>query len=126
VFLQIPMFAAFIMVERIFQIQQTETESSMTLQTPIFWMIIIFFFVSLSSWGGLLFLRRWAGWLFTGTYIVGLSGYLYFPQPETRHPYVLAVDCLDNFLSVTIVVMVFFSYAIKPKNWAEQDVAPDG
>jgi hypothetical protein len=113
------MFAAFIMVERIFQVQQAETEPNMTLQSPIFWVIIILLCTSLLSWGGLLFLRRWAGWLFTATYIVGLSGYLYFPQPETLHPYVLALDCFDNFLSVTIVVIVFFSYAIKPKNWAE-------
>ena len=125
-FLQIPMIAAYIMVKRIFQIQQSETEPSMTLQSPFFWVITILFVATLSSWVGLLFMKRWAGWLFTATYIVGLSGYLYFPQPETLHPYVLAVDCLDNFLSITIVIMVFFSYAIKPKNVAEQDVALDG
>ena len=120
------MIAAYIMVERTFQIQQAEALPSMTLQSPIFWAIIIFYLGTLSSWVGLLFMKRWAGWLFTATYIVGLSGYLYFPQPETLHTYVLAVDCLDNFLSITIVVMVFFSYAIKPKNVAEQDVALDG
>lgn len=81
--------------------------------TGLFLLVGIVLLGSLVSWIGLLFLARWAGWLYAATYGVVLVLSLTLPTIAERHAYVLALDWLTVGVSVATIAMAFFSQALR-------------
>lgn len=63
---------------------------------------------------GLLFLKRWAAWLYLASVIVG---FIIFPftGPTVEHALADAVDEIAALMNGLIVGLAFFSDALKPK-----------
>lgn len=112
VLLKLPMIIAGIIVSSKYSMNREVISPAVNPETLTYVFNATLILGSIISWIGLLLLKRWAGWLYTVTYVAMITILVTTTKPLAMHPYKEAIDWLSTCMSSAIIVLVFFSCAL--------------